>query len=186
MNKNDILRRLRLGDDSLLAEIYDKYEEDFVRWATRFGLSRIQAKEVFHVSVVILYENVVTGKLANLSSSLKTYLFGIGKNKAMEFRREHNSSIPSMDPALFDMIAEEEEPASIEIDVDQLREALVILGDPCKKIIEMMYFQNFSQDEISRFMGYKDRDTVKSKKYKCIDRLKKLLEKRDSHEEDNS
>jgi hypothetical protein len=49
-----------------------------------------------------------------------------------------------------------------------------------------MYYQRLSQDVISERMGYKDRDTVKSKKYKCIARLKKILENPGGNEDDIS
>jgi RNA polymerase sigma-70 factor (ECF subfamily) len=71
-----------------------------------------------------------------------------------------------------------------EYDVEQLRAALGKLGNPCRELIELMYFNKLSQDEISQRMGYKDRDTVKAKKWKCIARLKKLLENPDDYETD--
>ena len=187
MDKARLLERLRLGDEALLKEIYDKFKPDFIRWAVRFGIDRAEAEDVFQLSVVILYDNVMTGKLTQLSSSLKTYLFSIGRHKAMERSRELSNRFSTIDPLLFDLIADDSQSdEQIEFDIRQLKDALILLGNPCKELLEMMYFQKLSQDIISDRMGYKGRDTVKSKKYKCIHRLKKILENQEDNETDNT
>lgn len=187
MDKSDLLDRLRRGDDALLKEIYDRHKGSFVRWAVRFGLNRNEAEDIFQISVVILYDNVITGKLQILSSSLKTYLFSIGKHKSMELKRGYKTGLLNIDSAALELIVDEAEPEDDwKFDVEQVREALIRLGDPCKRLLELMYYSKLSQDVISEMMGYKDRDTVKSKKYKCIARLKKILENPDSHESDIS
>lgn len=187
MDNSDLLDRLRRGDDALLKEIYDNHRQDFLRWAVKFGVDSTVAEDIFQVSIVILYDNVVTGKLTSLSSSLKTYLFSIGKHKAMEYKRWQKNDFQKIEPAMLDLFADEGTPEKeIVYDVDQLKEALRKLGDPCKRLLELMYYKKLGQDMISTLMGYKDRDTVKSKKYKCIERLKRILENPDNYETDFS
>ena len=187
MDKSDFLERLRRGDDAILKEIYDRFKGDFIRWAVKFGIDRTSSEDIFQVSVVILYDNVMTGRLTHLSSSVKTYLFSIGKHKALELKRGQKNDFQNIEPSMLDLFAEEGTPENeIAFDVDQLKNALVVMGDPCKRLLELMYYQKLSQDEIGELMGYKDRDTVKSKKYKCIARLKKILENPEDHETNNS
>ena len=183
MNKSHLLERLRRGDDRLLKEIYDSYREDFIRWVARFGVDRSTGEEIFQMSIIILYDNAIMGKLTNFSSSIKTYLFGIGKYKAMEYQRGRKIIFQSIDPAMLELLADDGIPENeIITDVDRLKHALVKLGDPCKQLLEMMYYQKLNHDMISELMGYKDRDTVKSKKYKCIARLRKILLNPEDHE----
>lgn len=181
LDKPDKIERLRRGDDDLLREIYDTYRPDFLRWALRQGLSQDEAEEVFQISVVVMYDNVVTGKLSELTSSLKTYLFSIGKHKTWETMRKKHHGLLYVDPAFMDMLGDRDDDADVRFgqNIERLKGALRKLGDPCKKLIEMMYYQKIDQTEISMVMGYKDRDTVKSKKYKCIEKLKKILENPD-------
>lgn len=187
MDRSDFLDRLKRGDDALLRDIYDQYKSDFIRWAIRYGIDQVVAEDVFQISVVILYDNAITGKLSHLSSSVKTYLFSIGKHKCQEYKRGQKHDFQTVEPALLELFADQHTPEKeIRFDVEELRDALVIMGDPCKRLLELMYYQKLSQDAISQLMGYKDRDTVKSKKYKCIARLKKILENPDNHETDTS
>ena len=49
------------------------------------------------------------------------------------------------------------------------------LGEPCKEILKLFYFNNLSADEIAEIMDYKNGNTVKNLKYKCLQRIKKSL-----------
>jgi len=48
------------------------------------------------------------------------------------------------------------------------------LGDACQQILRLFYFMKKSMEEITGIMGYKNADTVKNQKYKCMQRLKKV------------
>jgi RNA polymerase sigma factor (sigma-70 family) len=72
----------------------------------------------------------------------------------------------SEDVSSLDIVIEEEEAL-------KLREALEKLGDPCKTILLLYYYDECSMQEIAQRMGFANADTVKSKKYQC----KKALEK---------
>jgi len=49
-----------------------------------YNVSEETAKDAFQLSIVVLYENIVSEKIKILTSDLKTYLFGIVKNKVRE------------------------------------------------------------------------------------------------------
>jgi len=53
---------------------------------------------------------------------------------------------------------------------------LHLLGDPCKSLLELYYYKRLSMAEITEAMEYKNVDTTKNLKYKCIKRLRKLFE----------
>ena len=42
---------------------------------------------------------------------------------------------------------------------------------------ELMYYQKWSMKDIAEKFGFKNADTTKNQKYKCMQRLKKLVEK---------
>ena len=77
-----------------------------------------------------------------------------------------------------------EENSEIVVDVEHIKsqkletikKAIQDLGDPCKKLLELFYFNNLSNDEIAEIMDYKNGNTVKNLKYKCIQRIKKAIE----------
>jgi RNA polymerase sigma factor (sigma-70 family) len=167
---------LKNNPDAALKNLYDSYSENCIKWAiSEFGLDLNSAQEIVQVSFVILYENVVSGKLAEARSSVKTYLFAIIKNKIYQQTR-HNNKFTSLDSAniIADTVSEGEEDLFSE-HLQKARESLSALGDPCKKMLELFYFEGKSLDEVSLKMEYKNSDTTKNLKYKCIKRLQKIF-----------
>ncbi|HLR49439.1 MAG TPA: hypothetical protein VK076_02575, partial [Candidatus Sphingobacterium stercoripullorum] len=58
---------------------------------------------------------------------------------------------------------------------NKLSKALDLLGEPCKSVIISFYLKDKTMKEISLKMGYSNSDSAKNQKYKCLQRLKKLM-----------
>jgi RNA polymerase sigma-70 factor (ECF subfamily) len=109
--------------------------------------------------------------LVKLTSDLKTYLFAIGKNKIRELR-DAGRRFRDMQERY--EIPEDENKQEKELLFEQLELSLEALGDPCKRILELYYYYKKSLIEIADMLEYKNTDTVKNLKYKCLGRLRKL------------
>lgn len=48
--------------------------------------------------------------------------------------------------------------------------------EPCRSLLFAFYVQNKSMEELAEEMNYKNADTVKNVKYKCLQRLRKLCD----------
>jgi len=123
--------------------------------------------------VVILYDNVISGKLEQLNSNVKSYLFGICKNKAYElYRAQKKTSVtdkfPTIRSYVMEGVSEKEE---LEERIDEMTIALNRLGDPCRLLLQLFYYKKKSMEEITAMMQYKNAATTKNLKYKCIKRL---------------
>ncbi len=42
------------------------------------------------------------------------------------------------------------------------------LGDPCHQLLDLYYYKKKSMDEIAERLDYKNTDTAKNQKYKCM------------------
>ena len=58
---------------------------------------------------------------------------------------------------------------------NKMGEALCLLGEPCKTLLEDFYIQDLSMQTITEKLGYTNADNTKNQKYKCLMRLKKLF-----------
>ncbi len=181
MSWDDLLTRIQSGDDTVLDEVYLHLREPFFSYMRNsFAMDPENTKELFQLSIVILYDNVVTGKLTSLNSGLKTYLFAIGKNKALELIREKRKISQHLDEVLIETILDEdgvEDKKQLEKDIMQVTQALEALGDPCKKILRLFYYKQLSMSQISETLAYKNAKTTKNIKYKCIKRLRREFNK---------
>lgn len=172
------LKDIRAGNQHVLAEMYKLHRKEFIKWAFKsFKCSREDAEEVYQVSFFIFYDNVMTGKLEQLTCNLKTYLFAVGKNKILEQNRrlarhafDIKEEIMKMDENGFDDMQD------VEQQYTRISTGLQKLGDPCKSILEMIYYENCTMESVTQKFGYKNVDTAKNIKYKCMQRLKKIVE----------
>ncbi|MEI9918400.1 MAG: sigma-70 family RNA polymerase sigma factor [Bacteroidota bacterium] len=156
-----------------LADLYMKHRDEFLAWAANhYKLERDVALDIYQASILALYENAASGKLTELTSTVKTYLFAIGKNKIRQ-TFQSRQKVQSLDED-FDILEENEEiadPALLKLAISCLSE----LGEPCRSLLEQFYYHGGTMAYIANKFGYKNEDAVKSQKYKCVIRLRKLF-----------
>ena len=177
MDDITVIDKISSGDREVLNVIYREYRSEFISWVVRqYSCSSEEAKDVYQTSVLILYENIVNKKLTHLTSSVKTYLFSIGKNKIREYKKGQNRLISEPNETMFQMVAEDEDQK--EVLEEQLKVAaasLEQLGDPCAQVLKHFYFDKLSMEQIADRLNYKNKETAKNLKHKCLKRLRKIF-----------
>ena len=172
----DIVRNIRDGDSQAFEQLYLDLREPFVAWSIKsFACSRDEALEFYQTTVLIFYDNIIQGKLLKLTSSVKTYLFAIGKNKWREYLRAKQRVLSTHGFDHLDLVVEEDVDHQTEKLAKVLASGLNKLGDPCRSLLEAFYYQSLKLEEIVRRFGYKNKNAAKTVKYKCIQRLKRLV-----------
>lgn len=76
-----LVDKLKQNDLNTLDRIYLTYKEEFFLFAHTFFIPSEDISDIYQETIISLYENVQDQKLEQLTSSLKTYLFAIGKFK---------------------------------------------------------------------------------------------------------
>lgn len=170
----DWITEIKTDENAALRQLYAAYKDECIGWLTSKGNVQLaDAKEIFQTAVVILYDNVMSGKLTELNSNIKSYLIGICKNKSYELFRAHKKTSTTDEfPTLSSYIMEGiEVKVELEEKIDALTAALNRLGDPCRLMLQLFYYKKMSMDQITAHMAYKNTSTTKNLKYKCIKRL---------------
>ncbi|MDH5397834.1 MAG: sigma-70 family RNA polymerase sigma factor [Cyclobacteriaceae bacterium] len=169
-----LIEKLKNGEKQELNKVYVQYREEFIAWLYKsFSVPTDEAKDIYQFSILKFYENVVSGQLKTLSSSLKTYLFAIGKNKALEYNR----NMAKKKGSAFDFYLHQLEDTGTAYKEEQLEaidKGLDALGEPCSRLLKLYYYHKMNLENITKALGYKNYDTAKTQKHKCIQRLKKL------------
>jgi RNA polymerase sigma-70 factor (ECF subfamily) len=173
-----IIERIKSGDNEVLSNIYEEHREEFFIWLNKyFNCSADEAKDTYQNAILVFYENIISGKLKEMTSSVKTYLFAVGKYKMMEQKKlSYKFSSDEQLPNLSEKETNLEALNRKEEDLQMVEHCLHLLGDPCKTLLELYYYKRLSMAEITEAMDYKNVDTTKNLKYKCIKRLRKLFE----------
>lgn len=176
MREASLISRLHRGDKTALEEIYNTYRRGFINWITyAHKCSDEEAIDFYQYSIISFYENVVDGSIEEMNDAgIKTYLYSIGKNKMLADARKQSKI--SYQEELEDVELIENVEGELLLEKKQfLQNVLQALGEPCGQILRLFYFNNLSPDEIAEIMKYKNGNTVKNLKYKCIQRIKKQL-----------
>jgi RNA polymerase sigma factor (sigma-70 family) len=178
-----IFEKLRNGDESPLYEMYRLYRDEFLAWSKKqFNTTDEQAKDAFQDALLDFHQNVLTGRLTELTSSLKTYIFQIGKHKILniqkkESRLTYHDALHMINNGEVDQFMEEENQAYTQ---EQISQAIEKLPEDCQKVLKLFYFSEYDMDSIARELNYKNSDTAKSKKSLCMKNLIRELKKMSS------
>jgi RNA polymerase sigma factor (sigma-70 family) len=177
MSDQQLIESLKLGNPQGLSSIYKLYRSEFIGWICRdYNCTTEEAKDIYQTSILILYKNIVDGKFA-ATSSIKTYLFGIGRNQFLKSKKEEQRFSNNIIDNVMDDFSEERELKELhEANLERVHNSLQALGDPCKKLLELSFFYKNSLETITTMLGYKNTDTTKNLKYKCLQRLKNIIQ----------
>lgn len=171
-----ILNLMKNGDEEALVIVYKQNRAMVASLVKRQGGSDDDADDVLQESVIILWEKVRSGRFEQ-SSKLSTFIFAVAKNvwsrKRFKKQREQptefeSDALDSLEPSPLEDMIDSERSNSIATALEQL-------GDPCKTLLLLYYWEEKSQEEIAAQMGFANAKTVKSKKYTCKKMLEKIL-----------
>lgn len=174
----DWISMMKENENKALKLIYTNYRKECIYDIQRkHQLSHEEAKEIFQVSIIIFYDNIICGKLTHLHSNIKNYILGIAHRKILESFRRQKRENQLREKSILQYFLHEEEEMNEELSnmVKKLNVALHSIGDPCKYILQLFYYKRFTISDITLLLGYKNDNTTKNLKYKCIQRLKKKL-----------
>jgi RNA polymerase sigma-70 factor (ECF subfamily) len=181
MNNHSLIERIKREDgEQVLKEIYKQYRNEFLQWVIRNHDCTIEeAKDLFQQTILTFYENIVNGKTVEINVHMKTYIFGIAKNKLMEMLRGRKAGgrFDDLHLEMEEDTADGQDAYAHDYDtkLSTIEQYLRKVGDPCKTILEYYYYHKKSMQDIAELLDYKNSETVKNLKYKCIMRLRKLL-----------
>jgi len=180
-NSKNIIDLIKCGDDKALRDIYVENRESFIKFSKKYNIERFDAVDIYQDAIMILQENIKSGKIKELKSSISTYLFAIGKYKIFQTHR-NNSKIELNN----DILIKEE---SLHLDVNFLNEKLTnqqklinkhlpCLGERCKEILTLFYYEGYCLDEITKILNYSNKNVLKSQKSRCLKQLKSIINKK--------
>jgi len=164
-----IIEAIRMGSEKILFNLYDEYRNEFVGWAiTNNQLSVDAAKDIFQNTIISFHQNIKEEKFDGSNSSLKTYLFSIGKNNVRQHFRASKNLFLQDELNEHTLIIAEEENTDLS---DIVKDAIKSMGKRCISILTLFYERGFDMESIAQELGFKNRDVAKKSKYECMKKL---------------
>lgn len=179
MNQQSIIEELKKGNEKLLAEIYSQYRNQFISYSVkRFPVDFEVLREIYQDVIMAFYNNILEGRLVILTSSLKSYLFEIGKHMIYKHLRQKNIPIKYSDSVIerFSYIPDTRPETNEEDEISIfLRSEISKLGEKCFRILKMFYFEKQNMEQIAAALNFSNVDSAKTQKYKCFERLREAV-----------
>ncbi len=175
----EIISSIQAGNQDALRQIYPEYRGAFLNWARRqFDCDDSDIMDVYQDAMIVFYKNIVQGKITELQSSIKTYIFGIGRNLLLKnyAKRQRTQRVENIGE---DLVTGADLSIFSKEDSDHKRalvkQLLGQLGEKCQRILILFYYHRYSMESIQKELGYNHVDVVRSRKLKCIKQLRKLI-----------
>ena len=137
-----------------------------------------QAKDIFQEAFIACWYNIKDGKFKD-DGNLEGYLFTIAKNKwtdflrSSEFKKTVNLDLGSLPTAPEDRSTVSDDDLEDEKNRVALNLALARLGDQCRALLRLFYFERKSMEEIARETGIAP-SSARNQKYRCMEKLRGL------------
>jgi len=173
---SEVILGILNNSESVLKRLYIGYFPMVLQLIINNSGDGDDAKDIYQEAIIILYNKVKTGDF-ELSSKLKTYIYSVCRRlwlKRLSQMNRYGGDIKDFQEYLA-VDDETERQNDRDIQFNKMGDALKLLGEPCKTIIEDFYIHNRSMQEICDTFGYTNADNAKTQKYKCLQRLKKLF-----------
>jgi RNA polymerase sigma factor (sigma-70 family) len=169
-----LLNEVKNGNKALLKNLYSDCYPMVYDLVKKNGNSPEIVEELIQDAMVILYENALKPEF-KLTCKPTTYIYSVCRNLLL--KRKSNSKrwvelSYEYDVQVEDDIHEEEAMSEKE---HLMYNLLQKASSVCKEIFDLFYYKRLSLDKIAGIMNYANSDTVKTQKYKCLQKMKKAL-----------
>ncbi len=176
MQDQEILERIKVGDQDALGEVYRTHREQVIPWITsNYNCSLEEAKDIFQDAILIFYHNIAKGKLTTIQHSIGSYLYGVVKRQFWARAKKDAKMSRGIIERLQLTDSESEDAAELEQKLELVHLGLQKVSKICRTLIKLRYFHKMTMEAISEQMEYKNPSTAKNLKYKCMQRLRKIV-----------
>lgn len=168
-------RRYLGGDDEGLSQIIRDYSDGLTLYINRYVCNIFTAEELMEDT---FFKIAVKKPRFSGKSSFKTWLYTVGRNTAIDYLRKSAKHDARLEDVA-DIAVEEELVEKAYLREEQkiaVHKALGTLSPDYSRVLQLVYFENFSNCEAAAILGKNKRQT-ENLIYRAKGALKKQLEK---------
>ncbi|MFS4446974.1 RNA polymerase sigma factor [Maribacter sp. 2307UL18-2] len=181
-SRTNTLEELRQGSELAFKQIYEQNRDKFLNFARRYHLSDEENIDIYQDAYIIFHDNVMSGKIKELTSSISTYLFSIGKYLIFDRMRKNKKTVNS--EYNLDIVRDDESVIeTLDFDTGELtpeqtllRKHFATLGKQCQELLTLFYYRGYTIREIMEAVDYNSENVVKAAKSRCMKTLRERIQ----------
>lgn len=171
-----LLGKLASGQDDIWQQFYDDHRSPFRMFFLRY--TRMNSEEVlalYHDVMVVMHRKVSSQSLQPpLRSSLRTYMFGIGKmlyRKQGQAQTNWSDEIPEV--AVAPVIEDE---AERKAQAAMVKGLLARLDEACRRILDLVYIKGYAMESVAAALDLSSEGAARKRKFDCLKKLRQMVE----------
>ncbi|MCB0634465.1 MAG: sigma-70 family RNA polymerase sigma factor [Saprospiraceae bacterium] len=169
MNQQDLITLFRQDRETAFRQIYQIAFPKVAKVIGRSGGSLEDAKDIFHESLIILYEQCREDQL-RIRGSVIAYVTGMCRNRWLnqvkQLRKEVLIDDFSMNEPVEEFQFEEDAPSH------GLLNWLEKAGKKCLDMLQAVYYFKYSMQEVAEEFGFRTTRSATVQKYKCLEKVR--------------
>ncbi len=169
----EVMHCLKNGDREILITLYKEHEEMIKQFIMKNNGSLEDAEDLLQDALVILWQNARKTDF-ELTSQPGTYLYSIVKNLWL---KQFNRNKRMVDDKNVHLTASDDSYSadSGQLDLAIVRKYLNEMGETCRQVLLMFYFDGFDMKTIAQANHFANPNVAKAKKHQCLQELAKQV-----------
>jgi RNA polymerase sigma factor (sigma-70 family) len=176
-NEQRILAGIFSNDlNAIIHQLYKQYSGMVIAYIITNQGSQQDGEDVFQEALIAFINLVKSGKFRG-EASLQTTFVAISRNIWLNEQKKRKS-LDTRGKVYENTRQQEADPSSLLLQREVSEQFLALmsrLGESCKSLLTMVYYENLSFKEILEKTHYENEQVIRNKKYKCMKELTDLI-----------
>jgi len=172
--KESVLEGIRESDNHVLEYLYKEHRNMIRDLVFKNNGNADNADEILHEAIIVLWEKAKDSSF-QLTCEVGTFIYSVSRNKWLKQLKQRSAHVEFQDIHAERFDVEENEEEVLTEKQNLLKRMFEKLGEKCRMILTLFYFEKKSMEQIALQMGYTNADNAKNQKHKCTKRLQELV-----------
>jgi RNA polymerase sigma factor (sigma-70 family) len=162
--------------NAIIHQLYKQYSGMVIAYIISNQGSQQDGEDVFQEALIAFINLVKSGKFRG-EASLQTTFVAISRNIWLNEQKKRKS-LDTRGKLFENARQQEADPASLLLAREVSEQFLTLmsrLGESCKSLLTMVYYENLSNKDILERTHYESEQVIRNKKYKCMKELTELI-----------
>ena len=168
LNDEQLVSAIRGGDKKAMVQLYKDNYVSVRNYVLKNNGNSDDAEDILQDACIAVWEKIQDGSL-ELKAKLSTFIFAICRNLWLKRLNKMGRHV-QIDGIKTENMSEKHDDFHLQ-DRKLVVQMMNQLGEKCREILNLFYFEGFDMSEIAERLNYNNADTVKAKKHQCFKQL---------------
>ncbi len=165
-----LIAGIKAGNEEIMEYVYRQYYPMVAHFVKNNRGNDNDAEDLYQESLLVVFQKIREGEEIQY---LRTYVYSVCRLKwlnLLRYRRRHPENIIDNYESV-EVCLEDDENDTMPYQ-QAMQQALTQLDETCRQLLLAFYFEKLSMEAIASRFHYNQANTAKSKKNKCMDRIR--------------